>query len=622
MRNMRVYRFQRLLASTLCFVCILMELGGLALRAAAQTSAYRDKLSNYSDQPVFDVQYSPLPESVVEDKGVHVTMRDGIWLNVNVYRPKTPGRYPVIMALTPYGIDRFRDLDEVFGVIQPGMTMKWNMGKIRVSDHTIFEGPDPGYWVPQGYVVVDIDTRGQGQSQGAMAMFGGNTDWWDLMDWMAKQDWSTGEAAIHGVSALCMTQWSLLSHPPLPPQYKAAVCWEGINETGAGTGFGGIPELGFGKFIGTLIGPAASPNAAPRPNGGGPGGPGGGPTGGQNGASGGPGGPGRPGGNPGPMGGGYNLDVMNLPSLICSTFSDQEMHDRDTFAAYMRMATPAKDKYLYVHRETKWGTYYSPEALELQKKFLDRYLKHDEHALDGVSHVRFQINNDRYDNKVYHADQWPLEGTAYSEKYIDAQSGKLVDKLPSLASTVSVTPEQPESESNRGTFDYRFDRDTNVVGYMKLKLWVEAVDSNDADLFVGVQKVDASGRVIYMLNGESGAEINRPIAMGWLRVSSRELDPKISTTFNPVRLASTHPGTPSKLLSPGEIVPVEIAILPSGTLFKKGESLRVVVQSRPISPLNTMRVWDYKKTGTARIHSGGQYDSYLLVPEWRGGQAR
>jgi len=56
----------------------------------------------------------PLPEGIVVEKDVLLEGRDGNKLAANVYRPDTAGRFPVIMALTPYGKDQ---KTETYGLI-------------------------------------------------------------------------------------------------------------------------------------------------------------------------------------------------------------------------------------------------------------------------------------------------------------------------------------------------------------------------------------------------------------------------------------------------------------------------------------------------------------------------
>ena len=76
-------------------------------------------------------------------------------------------------------------------------------------------------------------------------------------------------------------------------------------------------------------------------------------------------------------------------------------------------------------------------------------------------------------------------------------------------------------------------------------------------------------------------------------------------------------------VSPNEIVPVEIELLPSGTLFKKGESLAVVVKGNEIikgnsTPLPNMKTrYEHEDTvnrGNHLVYTGSGYDSHLIIP--------
>src|SRR4051812_27642640 len=48
------------------------------------------------------VAAQPAPDGTVLDKHVETTMRDGVVLRADVYRPSAPGRYPVLLQRTPY----------------------------------------------------------------------------------------------------------------------------------------------------------------------------------------------------------------------------------------------------------------------------------------------------------------------------------------------------------------------------------------------------------------------------------------------------------------------------------------------------------------------------------------
>ena len=132
-----------------------------------------------------------------------------------------------------------------------------------------------------------------------------------------------------------------------------------------------------------------------------------------------------------------------------------------------------------------------------------------------------------------------------------------------------------EATEGQAVFDHTFDTDTELTGNMKLRLWVSADGADDLDLFVGVQKIDQHGERVpfpFFSTFDDG-----DVALGWLRVSRRALDEDASLPQQPIYLHQR-----DEPLSPGEVVPVEIEIWPSGTLFRAGETLRLVVQGHDL----------------------------------------
>jgi len=95
-----------------------------------------------------------------------------------------------------------------------------------------------------------------------------------------------------------------------------------------------------------------------------------------------------------------------------------------------------------------------------------------------------------------------------------------------------------------------------------------------------------------------------------MRVSHRALDEKLSTEYEPVQSHLNE-----EKLSPGEIVPVDIAIVPSSKLWHKGQIIRVQIAGRYIregwfEPLS----WETDNKGSHVIHTGGKYESFLQIP--------
>ncbi len=63
------------------------------------------------------------------------------------------------------------------------------------------------------------------------------------------------------------------------------------------------------------------------------------------------------------------------------------------------------------------------------------------------------------------------------------------------------------------------------------------------------------------------------LSHGWLKLSRRELDETRSKPFRP-----EHTHRTARPISSGEVVPVEIEILPAATRLRRGEGLRLDVQ--------------------------------------------
>ena len=124
-----------------------------------------------------------------------VPMRDGTLLATDVYRPAAPGRYPVIMRRTPYGL--------------------------RLGQGCFVTGPGGGssgmaFWAEHGYIGVAQDSRGTFRSEGVFRpIVQEQNDGYDAIEWAAAQSWSNGQVAMTGSSYMGVTQWqAALTTPP------------------------------------------------------------------------------------------------------------------------------------------------------------------------------------------------------------------------------------------------------------------------------------------------------------------------------------------------------------------------------------------------------------------------
>ena len=523
--------------------------------------------------PHNEIDVFPLPEDVSVERDVGLTMEDGVRLSANVFRSRQArAPQPVILALTPYGKDmhpgRIRD-DMVGQRAQAGL----GMGRYRVSECTPFEAPDPAYWVQHGYVVVHVDVRGCGKSQGERKVFSRReiSDYSQIIVWSGTQPWSSGKVALHGVSYLAICQWYAAVNPP--PQLVAIVPWEGASDSYRDVRFhGGVPETAFfrgwsRKMAGAQgdaqQGPSRTPVISEVP------------------------------------GNRAELEAIVVPALICGSFSDQGLHTKGCFDAFMRIGS--QHKWLFTHGRGKWTVYYEEEALEYQRQFLDHFLKGEDNGMLERPRVRLEVRRtlDEYD--VREEADWPLPGTDYRELYLSARG--LSAELPGQVDTLSYDGVASESV----VFDHRFDAACEITGQMRLKLWVSTDRGDDMDLFIALKKLDSSGAEVPFEGREN--DTRGPVSNGWLRVSHRALDPVRSRPFQPVL---THEQV--QLIEPGLIVPVEIEILPSSTAFAAGETLRLVISGADIYSHAMLHHRERCNQGRHTLHLGGGYASSLLVP--------
>ena len=125
-------------------------------------------------------------------KNIEITMRDGTILRHNMTRPDIDGKFPVLLERSPYN-------------------------KEGGSENSV---GSPEFFAARGYVVIIQDVRGRFASDGAFYPFkddgnGPNKDGYDTVEWLAKQDWSTGKIGTIGGSYSGATQYrNAISNPP------------------------------------------------------------------------------------------------------------------------------------------------------------------------------------------------------------------------------------------------------------------------------------------------------------------------------------------------------------------------------------------------------------------------
>lgn len=133
------------------------------------------------------------------DNNARILTRDGVTLLADVHQPDVDGRYPALIAASPYP-RQMQDLGAPAGFIEAGAT---------------------DFWVARGYVHVIANVRGTGGSGGTFGFFDPQErrDMYDLVEWAAAQPWCDGNVGMIGISYFAMAQ--LEAAVERPPHLKA-----------------------------------------------------------------------------------------------------------------------------------------------------------------------------------------------------------------------------------------------------------------------------------------------------------------------------------------------------------------------------------------------------------------
>ena len=539
---------------------------------------------------------------------VKIPMSEGFSVTANIYRSKKAAengeKVPVVMCAHPYDNHLTPALEKT---PLKGPPQQYRLipqaGKPVFSKLTSWESPDPNFWVPAGYAIVNMNLPGYANSEGPPTAFSEHQgkSYYEAIEWIAKQPWCSGKVGLNGVSFLAIAQYHLAAcqaYGGPPPSLCCISPWEGLTDVYRDIFCaGGVTEVGFPAFWwATEVKPAINGTEEDFVK--------------------------AEGSIPTnylknhPFYDDYwkakaaKLEEITVPMLVCASFSDHGLHTMGSFRAFEK--AKSNHKWVYTHRWGKWDAYYSQEVLEMTKNFMDCFLKDDTSSgfLDTPS-VRLEIRSSLKEiHEVRYENEWPIARTQYTKLYLSEQPDALSLEKPDKQMEVVYS-----AKKGKTLFNFKFNEDTELSGYMKARVWVEARPKNAGDvapddmiMFVAVNKLDREGKTVnfYGSVGNNKDMITR----GWCKVSRRELDPDESTEWHPVQS-----GASEQLLKPGEVVPVDIELYPSSTFFSAGEGLQLIIAGDEIIPSPPYKKSADGNLGMHVLHFGGSYDSYLLVPK-------
>lgn len=535
--------------------------------------------------------FKPLSVDIKMLKDVPVKLRDGVTIYTDIYMPVNADKVPTLIAWSPYGksagtAPRYKNLFTMLG-----MGIKWESGLPK------FEGPDPDYWVAHGYAIANPDMRGIAHSEGNTTMIGTQEgeDGYDLIEWIAQQDWSNGKTALTGTSYLAFSQWFIAAQQP--PHLTAMSPTEGLSDAYRDIAFiGGIPDKNFldrldvnhvSAIEGTkredltlemdsdpLIDAPIWQDKIAQP------------------------------------------EKIKVPAFVIASYANTS-HTMGTFQAWRGLGSD--EKWLRIHDSQEWPYYYDKDNTEELRRFFDHYLLDRDNGWEDTPQVRYtEIDFEGNNQLDIPAESFPPAGSELTKYYMNGITRTLQPAPEAVEIPVKYSVDLP----GRASFQMTFDKDTTFVGYPKVKLFMEAEGYDDMDVFVQVQKLDDRGNILsefivpnhgaalqdFTQDGASALRYKG--AWGRLRASMHHLD---NDTTDEI---PTYSFDRVEKLSDGEVVEMDIVLSPIGLSYKAGQTLRVVVGAKnelgSVMPGTPGAESDNK--GFHIIHTGGEHASYIQLP--------
>jgi uncharacterized protein len=558
-----------------------------------------------------------------------ITVDDGLTLRADVYRPVDDTPCPVILTYGIYG----KGLS-----YQEGYPLQWGkmvedypeILKMSSNKYQNWETTDPEIWVPHGYAVMRVDSRGAGWSPGFMDPTSPREvqDLYQCIEWAGTQPWCNGKVGMLGISYYASNQWRVAGMHP--PHLTAIIPWEGQNDRYRDSGYHGgilcefqkrwakhqVVNIQYGRGERAMKNPNTGESVA------------------------------------GPVtlsdeelaknrvdafeelkkhpfddewhrSRSADLSLVRTPLLTCANWGGQGIHPRGNFNGYTE--TPADTpKWLEVHGDSHWSHFSSGYGTALQKRFFDYYLKGIANGWDKQPRVQLNVRHPGEKFVLRHESEWPLARTQWTRFYLDTENKALSAKPVAQAGKIEY-----EALGNGVTFWMPpLEKDTEITGPMAAKLFISST-ATDADLFLIVRVVDPQGKELTFMGS---TDPNTPIANGWLRASHRRLDPQRSKPYRPF-----HPHDRAEPLTPGEIYECDVEIVTSCIVVPAGWRVALTVRGKDYEYEGELsdfgKKFHYgtrgtggmthndpddrpagKFSGKVTLHAGGGRESYLLLP--------
>lgn len=280
--------------------------------------------------------------------------------------------------------------------------------------------------------------------------------------------------------------------------------------------------------------------------------------------------------------------------------------------------------------------FYYEEEVEIQRSFLDAFLKNDDRAgwsekgklppVDIVLRKGDVGFNDAKAEKAYERrteNEWPLARTQYTPYYLGSDKS-LVKTMPEPSAKII-------SYKTLGMLDAPqlvqftsapFEEETEITGHIVAHLSVSASQSeggsepSDIDLFLTLRHISPEGNEVFY-TGTAGDNV--PLTKGWLRVSLRKIEDEHPhhQEWLPHR---EYRSTDVQEVRPDTVYEVDVEVWPTNVVIEKGGKLIFEVSSGDSQGCG---IFGHKSKedrsekvfgGLNHLHFSDQHQNYVVLP--------
>jgi len=537
---------------------------------------------------------------VAPSRILSIPMSDGVRIAAALFVPKTGGPFPALLAASPYRFDN--DMAPAIPLFL------WR------------ETGPIAWYLDRGYAYVHMDVRGTGRSGGEYRYQcrREQRDLYEAIEWIAQQRWSNGKVGGIGQSYFARSQWFMATENP--PHLACVAPFDGHVDTYRDSAYqGGIPgsypTIWWDQVRNVNAYPTSGkkrfveydyPAAVKRH-----------PT--------------------------YDawwkeraaaekLEKIRVPVFSIGVWSKVDLHLNGNIVGFQRAGGPKK--LLVFGSSNLYAAVADYSSVAFHEKYLlpfyDCYLKGRRTSYLDEPDVRYFVTGaERFDG----ARTWPPRHVDPTPFYLagdrtgsvaSLNDGGLAREKPGAGGgatefhypdagwrmgVVGFGPDgRPDPVRRVLTFTTApLERDVELAGPIELVLHA-ASSRNDTDFFVKLsdQLPGTDDEQKQGLNPRSSI-----VTKGWLRASHRALDPKWSLPHAP-----WYSDAALQLLHPGQVYKLDIAVMPTAHLFKKGSRIRLELANGDSAVTDAPFTHRYgpRKLGADTIYHDAQHPSELLLP--------